>query len=106
MMGRVTRREFVKKGAVAGAVLAASSGRVFLVASPALAASIDPALTKKFAANLKGRLILPGDTDYDSARRVWSGAIDKHPAMIVRCAATDDVSICWCGSPEAGGTAT
>jgi FAD/FMN-containing dehydrogenase len=40
---------------------------------------------------LHGRLILPGDDDYDSARRVWNGRIDKYPALICRCADRSDV---------------
>ena len=33
----------------------------------------------------------PGDGEYEEARHIWNGAIDKHPAMIVRPAGTDDV---------------
>ena len=44
-----------------------------------------------FRAGLSGDLILPGDPDYDSARRVWNGTIDRYPAMIVRCASRADV---------------
>lgn len=88
----VTRREFVKKSAVAGAVLAVSSSRVFIVASRAFAASIDPDATKKFAASLKGRLILPDDTGYNSARKLYNARYDGRPAMIARCAGTEDVA--------------
>lgn len=36
-------------------------------------------------------LLRPGDPAYDDVRRVWNGAIDRHPAMIARCRSTDDV---------------
>jgi FAD/FMN-containing dehydrogenase len=40
---------------------------------------------------LSGRLIRPGDADYDEARSIWNGAHDKRPAMIVRCGGVADV---------------
>jgi hypothetical protein len=45
----------------------------------------------KFAASLKGEVILPNDPRYEKARRVWNHAVDLHPAIIARCAGTDDV---------------
>jgi FAD/FMN-containing dehydrogenase len=42
-------------------------------------------------AALRGELILPGDSAYETARRIWNGAIDRHPAAIVRCADVNDV---------------
>ena len=38
-----------------------------------------------------GAVILPDDDGYESARKIWNATIDKHPALIVRCAATPDV---------------
>jgi FAD/FMN-containing dehydrogenase len=46
---------------------------------------------QEFAARLRGELIRPGDPDYESARRVWNGLIDRRPALIARCAGTADV---------------
>ena len=40
----------------------------------------------------KGNVIAPGDPEYDTARTVASGAIDRHPAVIVRVRNTDEVA--------------
>lgn len=41
---------------------------------------------------LTGRVIRPDQHDeYEAARRVWNGAIDRHPAMIVQCHTVADV---------------
>lgn len=39
-----------------------------------------------------GEILRPGDPDYETARRVWNGAIDRHPAMIARCRDTAEVA--------------
>ena len=41
--------------------------------------------------NFRGQVILPEDDLYESARKVWNATIDKHPALIARCATTADV---------------
>jgi FAD/FMN-containing dehydrogenase len=40
---------------------------------------------------LRGRLVQPSDVDYDDARAVWNGMVDRHPALIARCAGVADV---------------
>ena len=40
---------------------------------------------------LQGEVVLPGDEDFEAARSVWNGAINCHPALIVRCVDTADV---------------
>jgi hypothetical protein len=59
--------------------------------------SRQPPIDSKEFANLrskvKGRLILPTDTGYDEARRVffWNPDTERRPALIARCAHEDDV---------------
>ena len=45
-------------------------------------------------ANLRGDLIQPSDDDYDNARALYNGMIDKRPAAIARCVDTADVIEC------------
>jgi FAD/FMN-containing dehydrogenase len=49
---------------------------------------------QKFSAALRGKLILPGDKDYEEARKVYNAMIDKRPAMIVQCVNAADVILC------------
>jgi hypothetical protein len=49
---------------------------------------------RELAAAVRGDLIVPGDPDYDEARAVYNGMIDKHPVAIVRCRDTADVISC------------
>ncbi|MFM0166272.1 FAD-binding oxidoreductase [Paraburkholderia sediminicola] len=39
----------------------------------------------------RGQLLLPGDAGFDEARSIWNAMIDRHPAMILRCAGVADV---------------
>jgi hypothetical protein len=41
---------------------------------------------------VRGRVIAPDDADYDSARTVMAGGIDRRPAAIIRVADADDVA--------------
>ncbi|MEA5454770.1 FAD-binding oxidoreductase [Sinomonas sp. JGH33] len=39
----------------------------------------------------RGRVITPADDDYDGARQVWNGSIQKRPAAILKCAGSADI---------------
>ena len=45
----------------------------------------------KLRSRIKGQVLLADSPNYDDARRVWNGMIDRHPAVIVRCAEASDV---------------
>jgi FAD/FMN-containing dehydrogenase len=44
------------------------------------------------AEGFSGPVLLPEDADYDEARKIHNGLIDKHPALIARCLNTADVA--------------
>lgn len=46
----------------------------------------------EFRSSLQGRVLVPGDPEYESARRIWNGMIDRRPAIIVQAAAVTDVA--------------
>src|ERR671933_464712 len=41
--------------------------------------------------SLRGRVIAPDDADYDAARALYNGMIDKRPRLIARCVDAADV---------------
>jgi FAD/FMN-containing dehydrogenase len=43
------------------------------------------------ATRMRGRLVQAGDSDYDVARAVWNGMVDKRPGLVAKCAGTADV---------------
>ena len=53
--------------------------------------SLDPDAVESYADNLRGELIGDNDPQYDDARKIWNGMIDKRPALIARCSGTADV---------------
>ena len=48
----------------------------------------------QLAAALQGKLIRSSDTEYEDARKVHNGMIDRRPAAIARCASVADVVAC------------
>src|ERR1700693_724337 len=98
------RRDFCGMGAMAGAATLLPVGRLISAPSDASQDSdlravklsgaetmIERAAVRDLRASLKGTLLTPGEEEYEAARHVWNGMIDKHPALIARCADTADV---------------
>ena len=62
-----------------------------IVATHGTPVTLSATKVERFASGLAGRLLRQSDRDYDEARRVWNGMVDKRPALIARCAGTADV---------------
>ena len=99
---RVGRRQFIGAAAAIalvppGRIWADVSGsgavpaQVEAVSGDGKAIVLTAAELKELRAALKGKLLLAQDAGYDEARRVWNGSIDRHPALIVRCASREDI---------------
>ena len=54
--------------------------------------TLDRETVDRLSAGLQGDLITPDDAGYDDARTLYNAMIDKHPALIVRCAHAADVA--------------
>lgn len=53
--------------------------------------SLDAHTLQSLRDSLHGTLICPGDQEYEAARKVWNGMIDRKPTLIVQCADAADV---------------
>ena len=64
-------------------MLASANGRVD---------DLTPRQVQEFVAGLRGVAILPADAEYETARKVWNGAIDRRPGLILRASDVHDIS--------------
>ena len=46
---------------------------------------------EQFKGKLKGKFISSKNAEYEDARKVWNGMIDKHPMYVIQCANEEDV---------------
>ena len=60
-------------------------------APAATAAGVDAEALEAFALQLRGPVLTPEDVDYEQARLIWNGLIDRRPAIIAQCSGTADV---------------
>jgi FAD/FMN-containing dehydrogenase len=54
-------------------------------------ASVSSSAIEELKSATRGQLLLPGDAGFDEARSIWNAMIDRHPAIILRCAGVADV---------------
>ena len=87
-MSSYTRRNFIKRAVAAAGPLAAGNRQLHQTDGNDLSRNA----VDRLRAKLKGRLIVPGDHSYESARRVfyWNAATERRPQLIVQCAAEED----------------
>jgi FAD/FMN-containing dehydrogenase len=51
-------------------------------------------IVNELKTGIRGEILQPDSQDYDEARSIWNGMIDKRPAIIVRCLGVADVVTC------------
>jgi FAD/FMN-containing dehydrogenase len=61
-------------------------------APPAPKGAIDKDSLARLRSSLRGRLFAPSDEGYETARKVYNGMIDRHPAAVVSAADAADVA--------------
>lgn len=75
-------------------VLAAgpTSSEIAVVRGDGKQATLTASDVADLRASLRGQLLVQGQSGYDQARKVWNGAFDRRPALIVRCVGASDVT--------------
>src|ERR1051326_4890014 len=89
-MNLYTRRNFIKRTVAASGTLGFATGCGHLQVTDRNDLSREA--VDRLRAKLKGRLILPTDPSYESARRVfyWNAGTERSPRIIVQCAREED----------------
>src|SRR4249919_1814365 len=52
---------------------------------------LDEAAVAELEGTFRGHIVPATDPSYDEHRKIWNGSIDRHPALIARCAGVADV---------------
>jgi FAD binding domain len=59
--------------------------------NPAQGSILDPATLQDFRSRLRGAVLESGHSEYEDARRIQNGLIDRRPGLIIRSSGTADV---------------
>src|SRR5436190_3257116 len=65
---------------------------------------IDTVALGQLSDGFRGELLQPGDSGYETARVLWNGLFDRHPALIARCRDKMDVVAAVNFGRESGST--
>ncbi|HYL03919.1 MAG TPA: FAD-binding oxidoreductase [Steroidobacteraceae bacterium] len=94
------RRTFVAAGLAAlasasvpqrrAAAAAATGGDIPAIGLDGRQLTLPAAEIEELRAALRGELLTADSTGYDTARRLWNPAFERHPALIVRCVGAAD----------------
>ena len=98
----MNRRHFLHSAVAAGvasalpmrlalAQLTEVTGEVAAVTGAGANIAIEKSAVQELSDSLRGSLLLPGNADYDVARRVLNRSIDRHPALIVQPNGATDI---------------
>jgi len=58
-----------------------------------MTATLPPRTVAGLRGRLSGRLVLPGEEEYEAARQVWNASHDHRPALVVQPLSADDVRV-------------
>jgi len=53
---------------------------------------LEKAAIRELGESMTGPVLLSGNPEYDTARKIWNGMHDRRPALIARCMTPEDVS--------------
>ena len=98
----MNRRNFIHSAVAAGVVstlpfrltmaeLTAVTGEVSAVTGAGADIAIEKTAVQELSDSLLGNLLLPGNANYDIARRVLNLGIDRHPALVVQPSGAKDI---------------
>lgn len=86
-----SRREFLIGPAAIGGLAMLGAPSFSLAQAAATAGTSSGSVMDELAGLLRGELITPSHDNYNQARKVWNGMIDKRPSAIARCAGVSDI---------------
>lgn len=64
--------------------------------------NLDTGTLASLRASMSGAVVVPGDAEFEKARRIWNASADRRPALIALCQGTSDVQRTLALATDAG----